>query len=207
MRFTKGLETICPHPCGYFGDPARECRCSPGQVERYRANISGPLLDRIDIHVEAPVVEYLDLATRASSEPPVFDTVDGVLLDKIETENVVQFGTQLVALEACDKLHLTETKTLEPIPGRQQDQQIEVFRMEDPEDAESQLLLCRSAQRRLKEAAMISKAEGAPLRLVQPKERGHLARMLPTRANARQKLISAPNGDAPKPKNVFLPIP
>jgi magnesium chelatase family protein len=55
-----------PCPCGFHGDPKRECRCSPGQVERYRRRISGPLLDRIDLHVEAPAVEYRDL----SAGPP-----------------------------------------------------------------------------------------------------------------------------------------
>ena len=57
-----------PCACGYFGDPARECRCSPAQVERYRSKISGPLLDRIDIHVEAPAVEYRDLSSREPAE-------------------------------------------------------------------------------------------------------------------------------------------
>lgn len=57
-----------PCACGYFGDPAHECRCSPGQVERYRARISGPLLDRIDIHVEAPAVDYKDLSSREPAE-------------------------------------------------------------------------------------------------------------------------------------------
>ena len=57
-----------PCPCGYFGDPKRECRCSPGQVERYRQRISGPLLDRIDLHVEAPAVEYKDLSDRVPAE-------------------------------------------------------------------------------------------------------------------------------------------
>ena len=45
-----------PCPCGYLGDPRRECRCGPTQIQRYRARISGPLLDRIDLHVEAPAV-------------------------------------------------------------------------------------------------------------------------------------------------------
>jgi len=58
-----------PCACGYFGDPTRECRCSPAQVERYRSRISGPLLDRIDIHVEAPAVHYKDLSSRESAEP------------------------------------------------------------------------------------------------------------------------------------------
>jgi len=57
-----------PCPCGYFGDPARECRCSPAQVERYRSRISGPLLDRIDIHVEAPAVRYRELSSNDPAE-------------------------------------------------------------------------------------------------------------------------------------------
>lgn len=57
-----------PCPCGYYGDPRRECRCSPAQIERYRARISGPLLDRIDIHVEAPAVEYKELAATEPAE-------------------------------------------------------------------------------------------------------------------------------------------
>jgi magnesium chelatase family protein len=57
-----------PCPCGYFGDPQRECRCSPVQVERYRARISGPLLDRIDIHVEAPAVAFKELSSNAGAE-------------------------------------------------------------------------------------------------------------------------------------------
>jgi magnesium chelatase family protein len=58
-----------PHPCGHFGNPKKECRCSPAQVERYRAKISGPLLDRIDIHVEAPAVEFRDLSSNVPAEP------------------------------------------------------------------------------------------------------------------------------------------
>jgi magnesium chelatase family protein len=57
-----------PCPCGYYGDPKRECRCSPGQVERYRQRISGPLLDRIDLHVEAPAVEYKELSDTIPAE-------------------------------------------------------------------------------------------------------------------------------------------
>ena len=52
-----------PCPCGYFGDLKRECRCSPIQIQRYRQRISGPLLDRIDLHVEVPAVEYRDLSS------------------------------------------------------------------------------------------------------------------------------------------------
>ena len=47
-----------PCPCGYTGDSARECRCSVPQIQRYRSKISGPLLDRIDIHIEAPSLTH-----------------------------------------------------------------------------------------------------------------------------------------------------
>jgi magnesium chelatase family protein len=57
-----------PCPCGYFGDPKRECRCSPTQVQRYRQRISGPLLDRIDLHIEVPAVEYRDIASERAEE-------------------------------------------------------------------------------------------------------------------------------------------
>lgn len=55
-----------PCPCGFFGDPMRECHCSPAQIQRYVSKISGPLLDRIDIHIEVPAVKYKEL--RATDE-------------------------------------------------------------------------------------------------------------------------------------------
>ncbi len=60
-----------PCPCGYFGDLKRECRCSPVQVQRYRQRISGPLLDRIDLHIEVPSVEYRDISSERAEEPTV----------------------------------------------------------------------------------------------------------------------------------------
>ncbi|MEO5719915.1 MAG: YifB family Mg chelatase-like AAA ATPase [Chthoniobacterales bacterium] len=57
-----------PCPCGYFGDLKRECRCSPVQVQRYRQRISGPLLDRIDLHIEVPAVEYRDISSTRVEE-------------------------------------------------------------------------------------------------------------------------------------------
>ena len=55
-----------PCPCGFRGDPKRACNCSPMQVERYIGRISGPLLDRIDIHVEVPNVPFRELSNKAS---------------------------------------------------------------------------------------------------------------------------------------------
>jgi magnesium chelatase family protein len=55
------LAAMNPCPCGFFTDPAHACVCTPLQIQRYRAKVSGPLLDRIDIHVEVPAVPFRDL--------------------------------------------------------------------------------------------------------------------------------------------------
>ncbi len=57
-----------PCPCGFFGDPSRECHCSPPQIQRYVSKISGPLLDRIDIHIEVPAVKFKELRGEQTSE-------------------------------------------------------------------------------------------------------------------------------------------
>src|SRR5207248_6691314 len=57
-----------PCPCGYYGDLKRECRCGPVQVQRYRQRISGPLLDRIDLHIEVPAVEYREMSSERAEE-------------------------------------------------------------------------------------------------------------------------------------------
>jgi magnesium chelatase family protein len=54
----QSLHCVNPCPCGYFGDPSGRCTCSASTITRYQHRISGPLLDRIDIHVEVPRVEY-----------------------------------------------------------------------------------------------------------------------------------------------------
>ena len=62
------IAAMNPCPCGYYGDTKRECRCSPHQIENYRRRISGPLLDRIDLHVEVPLIEYKDLKSKQKGE-------------------------------------------------------------------------------------------------------------------------------------------
>ena len=56
-----------PCPCGYLGDSTKECRCTPPVIERYRAKLSGPLLDRIDVHCEVARVDFKELAHKAAS--------------------------------------------------------------------------------------------------------------------------------------------
>ncbi len=57
-----------PCPCGYFNDKSRECTCTPPMIQRYVSKVSGPLLDRIDIHIEVPAVQYKELRGGASAE-------------------------------------------------------------------------------------------------------------------------------------------
>jgi magnesium chelatase family protein len=57
-----------PCPCGYFNDTSRQCMCTPPMIQRYVSKVSGPLLDRIDIHIEVPAVQYKELRGRASAE-------------------------------------------------------------------------------------------------------------------------------------------
>ncbi len=57
-----------PCPCGYFNDKSRECMCTPPMIQRYVAKISGPLLDRIDIHIEVPAVQYKELRGGVAAE-------------------------------------------------------------------------------------------------------------------------------------------
>ena len=63
------ISAMNPCPCGYYGDPVRECTCSLSTISRYQKRISGPLLDRIDIHVEVPRVDYDKLTDERLGEP------------------------------------------------------------------------------------------------------------------------------------------
>ena len=63
------IAAMNPCPCGYFQDPERSCTCSPSVVARYQKRLSGPLIDRIDIHVDVPRVNYDKLASERQGEP------------------------------------------------------------------------------------------------------------------------------------------
>ncbi len=62
------ITAMNPCPCGYHGDPKKECSCTINQIHKYRAKVSGPLLDRIDIHVEVPPVKYKELSEDSGGE-------------------------------------------------------------------------------------------------------------------------------------------
>ena len=63
------VASMNPCPCGYYGDPTHHCVCTPGQIQRYMNKISGPLLDRIDLHCELAAVPFSDLSKMAPGEP------------------------------------------------------------------------------------------------------------------------------------------
>ena len=73
-----------PCPCGYYGDPTRECRCTPAVIQRYLGKISGPLLDRIDIQIEVPAVPYKELRAGEVAES------SGDMLVRVERARAVQ---------------------------------------------------------------------------------------------------------------------
>lgn len=75
-----------PCPCGYFGDPKHDCRCSSRQVQQYRQRISGPLLDRIDMHVEVSALAYDELASSEPAEP------SADIRQRVEQGRAVQFA-------------------------------------------------------------------------------------------------------------------
>ncbi len=62
------LASMNPCPCGYFSDPLRECTCSPSAIQRYRKKISGPLLDRFDIHINVPSLRFEEIARKEPGE-------------------------------------------------------------------------------------------------------------------------------------------
>ncbi|RME33990.1 MAG: ATP-dependent protease, partial [Gammaproteobacteria bacterium] len=73
VEFPAGFQLVAamnPCPCGHLGDPEGRCRCTPDQVRRYRSRLSGPLLDRIDIHLEVPAVPHRELLGQASPGEP-----------------------------------------------------------------------------------------------------------------------------------------
>jgi magnesium chelatase family protein len=72
VSFPAQFQLICamnPCPCGYLTDPKRECRCTPAQIEHYQQKISGPLLDRIDMHLEIPRVPVQDMVKASQNKP------------------------------------------------------------------------------------------------------------------------------------------
>ncbi len=78
------IAALNPCPCGYRNDPRRDCHCTVPQIERYMSKISGPLLDRIDIHIEAPAVAFKELSAKSGG------TTSAMMRERVEQARAVQ---------------------------------------------------------------------------------------------------------------------
>jgi magnesium chelatase family protein len=86
-----------PCPCGFLGDPRHACKCTPVQIERYMGRISGPLLDRIDMHIEVPAVPFQELSGQADG------TSSAVMREQVRKARAVQqrrFGPDSATLNS-----------------------------------------------------------------------------------------------------------
>ena len=81
-----------PCPCGFLGDPQHDCTCTPPMLQRYRNRLSGPLLDRIDLHVEVPRVPHKDLTDERKSESSEDIRQRVNRARKIQAERLAPFG-------------------------------------------------------------------------------------------------------------------
>lgn len=95
VEYPANFMLVCsmnPCPCGNFGDQSKECNCSPAKIQAYLGKISGPLLDRIDIHVEVPALKYQEISSKREGEPS--STVRERVLQarKIQTERLKGTG-------------------------------------------------------------------------------------------------------------------
>ena len=81
-----------PCPCGFHGDAARECACTPPQIQHYRSRVSGPLLDRIDLHIPVPAVKYDDLARDDKGDDSAVVRERVVAARRRQLERLAPFG-------------------------------------------------------------------------------------------------------------------
>ncbi len=117
------LSSLNPCPCGYFGDPTRDCTCSPQVVSRYQRRLSGPLLDRIDLFVDVPRVPYEKLAGDTRGEP------SRAIRERIQRARTLQIerfanGTQTTSLNA----HMTPPQVREFAQSQLDDGANEILR-------------------------------------------------------------------------------
>jgi magnesium chelatase family protein len=97
------IAAMNPCPCGYLGHHNNKCRCTPDQIARYKGKISGPLLDRIDLHIEVPALKEEELTTASKSEP------SEVIRGRVEKARQIQLNRQQ------KPNHLLSTKEIETL--------------------------------------------------------------------------------------------
>lgn len=103
--------TLNPCQCGFLGDAVRECTCTGQMIRKYRSRISGPLLDRIDIHIEVPAVRYKDMMKAADGEP------SEDILDRVNMARSVQLqrygGTKIYCNAQMDARKIKEVCSID----------------------------------------------------------------------------------------------
>jgi magnesium chelatase family protein len=100
------VASMNPCPCGYYGDPTHHCVCTPGQIQRYMNKISGPLLDRIDIHCEIQAVPFAQLSQMQPGEPSAAIRERVIAARKIQEERFKPFkGVHCNAMMTEKMLH------------------------------------------------------------------------------------------------------
>ena len=158
-----------PCPCGFYGDPTKECACSESTVSRYQKRISGPLLDRIDIFVEVPRVEYEKLAANTTGEP------SAVIQERVERTRRVQAERFAASRLVCNA-EMTPTEVRQYCQAVLDEQAQSLLRL-----AMTQLSLsARAFHRVLKLARTIADAAGSE-RIASP----HLAEAVQYRQRLR----------------------
>jgi magnesium chelatase family protein len=140
---------VQPHPCGFLGDVKRECTCSPLQIQRYRAKVSGPLLDRIDLHLEVPAVPYRELSgiSEGESSQPILERV--VKARKIQEERFSR--TRIFNNAGMNSRHLKKYCAIDAESGMLLERAMDRFG-----------LSARAHARILKIARTIADLEGVP---------------------------------------------
>ena len=139
-----------PCPCGYFGHPTRPCTCAQGAATKYMHRVSGPLLDRLDIHVEVPPVEYDQISSTEKGEPSV------VIRERVNKAREIQLkryaGTGILNNAALSAPHL---QTFCPLTDDAKEMMRKVF--------DSLALSARGHDRILKVARTIADLEGSDI--------------------------------------------
>lgn len=143
------VSAMNPCPCGYAGDPQRACTCTDSTVARYQKRISGPLLDRIDIFVEVPRIEYEKLAARSPGEPSL------AVRERVEAARDLQRGRFAGTRVTCNA-EMTPTEVREHCQAKLDEQAASLLRL-----AMTQLSLsARSFHRVLKLSRTIADMAG-----------------------------------------------
>jgi magnesium chelatase family protein len=160
-----------PCPCGYFNDKSRECMCTPPMIQRYVSKVSGPLLDRIDIHIEVPAVQYKELRGGSASEGSAEIRARVLAARERQHDRFLEYGAKASPGLAAESRGRSSTRSNRAVfsNAHMTTQQIRIF-CELSSDAERLLeramqqqgLSARAHDRILKVARTIADLDAAP---------------------------------------------